>query len=552
MNTFDEAYYINDGRELTQRILPVLAHSPLVAFFFALVYIPVQASHYWLIHSSTIGRFVLFGLLWLSSYLIAKQMSRLSYPPLIMIAFLLVSPVLPAIITNGSDALFAAMSGLSFWKILSFYNDRKIKHLWISSVFVALAALSRNEGLVLFLIFIPFCVLLSKPIKRTGILLTAWIIPFIIIVGGYITIYSLSTKSFDLGIARRAYSSFEQGQGQAIKYLPPYKLPLLEGQIEARQLYGTPEENNYSVITAIRRNPQAYLKRIVEVTKKVPKVVLSVYGGWLGFIFFLLASRGIIEIVRKKMYLFLCILLIWPSYLFLNLLFLYRNNHFLSAFFIVFFLASVGVTSILSDIGDRKEYFFWFLTLVGLGILGIVMNKPLNKSLLFTTPIILLFGLWGAWIVIRQYRDIRAIKPIGLILVFCISVSLQVNSYYNGSFGRFRKLGIAPDEKAAMFMRENFEPGTRVGTYAPRYVWGAKMTYVPMYLNLRYMTSGQDLSTWIIDQNLKAIYMNESFRRVEPSVCALIERQIGKSLEIAFTSDEGAVQVLLVTDTFKH
>lgn len=493
LSSFDDAFYINSGRELTEGILPVYAHNPLVSLFYALIYIPVQASPFWLVHNCRIGRFLLFGLLWLSSYLIAKRISHLS-PPLIMVGLLLVSPVLPSIITNGSDALFAAMSGFCFWKILSFYYTKNIRHLWIASVFIALAALSRNEGLVLFLIFIPFCILLSGSPGRAGTSLAAWIVPFTIIVGGYVLLYGLTTGNFELGIAKRGYYTFEQGHGQAIRSLPE-RIVYLEGVPTARRIFGTPEENNYSVVTAVLRNPKVYFKRVIEVAKRIPGVVVSVYGGWLGVVFFILAAWGIIELVKKKLYLLLCILLFWPGYLFLNFLFLYRTNHFLSPYFIVFLLASIGVSSILAGAGNKT---------------------------------------------------IDALKLTGLIFVFCVALLSQVSFYYRLPFDHFRALGTASDEKAAMFMREHLEPGARVGTFEARYAFVAKMTYVPMYTDLRYITTDQELAAWISGHNLKAIFINEDFRVFEPSLCSLIERQIGKSLEPAFTSDDGDIQVLLV------
>ncbi|MFH1339227.1 MAG: hypothetical protein ABIH40_05250 [Candidatus Omnitrophota bacterium] len=497
LTSFDDAFYINNGRELTEGILPLYAHNPFVALFYALIYIPVQSSPFWLVHSCRIGRFLLFGLLWLSSYLIAKRLSGLSNS-LIITLLLLVSPVLPSIITNGSDALFAAMSGFCFWKILSFYYTKNIRHLWLSSVFVALAALSRNEGLILFLAFIPFCVLINRSLRAAGTSLVAWIAPFIIIVVGYVVLYGLATRNFELGIAKRAYSSFEQGYGQAIRYLPE-RLSYLEGVPMARRIFGTPEENNYSVIAAIRRNPEIYFNRAIEVAKKIPFVVVSVYGGWLGIVFFLLAARGIIELVKKKLFLLLCILLLWPGYLLLHLLFLYRTNHFLTPYFIVFSLASVGIVSILSNVGNKKESFFRF----------------------------------SAFFV--------------LIIIFCVALLSGASSYYRRHFNRFRALGTAPDEKAVMFMKEHLHTGARVGTFEPKYAFAAKVTYVPMYLELRGIASDRELSAWIDGQNLKAIFLNADFRLFEPSLCALIERQIGKSLKVGFASKDGDIKVLLVT-----
>src|SRR5215475_13784182 len=186
---FDEAGYIESGRQLIQGRWPPYGQSPLASFLYALTYLPVQASPYWLIHSCAIGRFVLFVLLWLSAYLVAKQLSRIS-PPQLMLGLLLVSPVLASLVTNGSHALFAAMSALAFYQFLRFHHTENLKHLLASSGFVGLAALSRaGEGLILFFTLTVAAVLLARASKRSMNLLATCILPFSIIIGIYVTLH---------------------------------------------------------------------------------------------------------------------------------------------------------------------------------------------------------------------------------------------------------------------------------------------------------------------------------------------------------------------------
>lgn len=540
MNMWDESIYINSGKRLVAEChLPVYAWNPLVAFLYGLVYIPLQRSPYWLIHSSTIGRFILFGLLWASSYLVAKQISHLSHP-LLMIALLFVSPTLTNLLRNPSDALFAAMSALSFWQVLLFYHCKKPKHLWMSSVFMGLAALSRNDGLILFLIFTPLCILLSMKVNRISTSLAACIIPFVIAVGGYVGLYGASTGNFTLGTLRRTYTAFEQGQGVAYwhLYTNTTKSPFVEGRIEARRLFGTPEENRYSVIAAISRNPRAFLQRIVQIAKRAPGQLLSIYGEGLGLVLFLLAARGLIEIAIKKLYLLLCLMLLWPAHLFVYFLTFFRHQYFLLPYFVIFSLASVGLSSILSNSESRKERCLWSATLLGSAILGMAMNEPF----IFQASLVFMLSLWIIWMIMNQSRDLKAMKLVGLILVLCLALVMR-GSYPSP---KFRKLGIAPDERAALFMREHLEPGARVMSYAPGNVWIANMTHVPVD-RIRYMTSEQELSAWMVNRNLKAIYVDKALRNYYPEAWALIKRQIGKSLQVGFTSKAGDVQVLLVT-----
>ena len=188
---WDESIYINSGRGLVDGgLLQQFAWNPLLSFLYALIYISVKSMAFWLIHSCTIGRFILFGLMWFSAYLVARQLSSLSHP-FIMVALLLISPALTYLLPNPSDALFAAMSAFALWQVLSFYNEKKLKHVWLASLFVGLSALSRNDGLILFCIFIILVVFLSIPIKRFKTSLVAGVLPFAVLVGGYFVLHGL-------------------------------------------------------------------------------------------------------------------------------------------------------------------------------------------------------------------------------------------------------------------------------------------------------------------------------------------------------------------------
>ena len=536
INKFDESIYINGGRILIEDTLPIYSSNPMVAILYALIYIPVQTSPYWLIHSCTIGRFILFALLWLGSYLIAKEMSPLSHP-LFMISLLFVSPILINLLGNPSDALFAAMSAFAFWQILSFYHSKRLSHLWKSSVFVALAALSRNDGLVLFAILILISFLINLFVKfeskitfrRINISLIACTTPFVIIISSYILIYGLITGNFEFGTTKRSYVAFEQGQGVAYSHLYSTRNPYVEGQVEARRLFGTPEENRYSVINAISRNPKAFLERVVQIAKKAPYQCLSIYGGaGTGLLLFLLVGRGMIKMARCKLYLLLCISLLWSLHLIIYFAFFFRGSYFLLPYFVVLSLASIGLASMVRNFESRKERYLWSTTLFGLAALGI----GFNEARLFVSSLIFLLGLWSIWIIISQYENHKAIIPIGLVLTVFV-VSLTAKGYPSP---KFRTLGIAPDEKAALFMKEHLEPGARVGAYAPGNVWLPKMTYVPMYLNLRYINSNEDLLAWMLNQKVEAIYVDEALKNFEPSLWMLIfaaeslSRKSGKAL----------------------
>lgn len=526
---FDESLYINSGRVLVEDgNIPEYAWNPLVACLYAITYIPVQKTTFWLIHSCTIGRFILFGLLWLSAYLVAKQLSSLGHP-LVMIIFVLVSPALTYLLGNQSDALFAAMSAFALWQVLSFRNEKKIKHLWFASLFVGLSALARNDGLILFFSFLILALFLSIPIRRLGTALIASVIPFVIIVGGYITLYSLITGKFEFGTMRRTYWAFEQGQGFAYGY------SAADGQIETRRLFGTPKENNYSVITAILRNPEAFIQRVRQTVKTSYLKIYFMYGERLGIVIFLLAAMGAVELARKKLYALLLILWLWPVHLFVYLFTFFRHTYFLLPYFVTFSLASFGITSIVDNLG-KKALYIWSFVLLGLASFGILTDRPniFSATVFFTT------GLWILWLIMNQYRNLKVIRPIELILALCFAVLLKGGFPYP----KFRTLGIAPDERAALYMKEHLNPKSMVLTYAPGNVLVAKMDYYPLNFELRNINEQEFSSS--VAKYAKAIYVDNDLRHNEPIVWAKIEKMIGSILEVGFKSDDGSIQVLVV------
>lgn len=530
---WDESFYINSGRLLIEgeagSRLPQYASNPLEAFLYSITYLPVRNTDFWLVHSCTIGRFILFGFLWLSAYLVAKQLSYLSHP-FIMVVLLLATPALKYLLRNPSDAQCTALSAFALWQVLSWYHHKKIKHLWLASLFLGFAALSRSDGLILFFIFIVIAVLISVSMKRIGAALVASIIPFVMMVGGYVLIYGLITGQFELGIAKRTYTAFEQGQGFAYEYSQT------KGEADVRRMYGTPQENRYSVLSAIRRNPEAFFDRVRQTIKTSPKRMYIAYGERAGIIVLLLAAMGTVEIVRKRLYLLFCILLLWSVHILVYLATFYRPSYFLLPYFVIFSFASVGVHSILYATQERRFYFLTIL-LLGLAVLGADSHWP-N---LFSAALIFLIVLWTMKIVLKRYQYSDAIVPVIMIAAVCSLLILEENY----PRPQFRTIDTSPYEKASLFMKEHLEPNARVFGWFPRDVWNAKMSFGLLDFPL-YKTDEKALAQAIVYLHMKALYIDETFLRDSPERWAIIQKLIGKDLEVGFRSENGEVQVLLV------
>jgi hypothetical protein len=532
---WDESVYINEGRDLVREgTWPRLSHNPAVALFYALTYLPVQSSPYWLVHSCSIGRFLLFGLLWWASFLVAHRLKGLA-SPWIMIALVAMSPALSGLLNNGSNALFAAMSGFALWHMLGFHETRQSRHLWLCSTFVGLAALSRNEGPVLFMTFFGLSLLMCLRSWTATRTLTAGLsaiaLPYVVLVGGFVAVQGLRTGDYSTGVAHRSYITFEQGHGMAFADSYGPLEPYVEGQNDAPKLFGTGEENGYSVLRAIRRNPSAYAARIPRLAKSALKYAVSMYGWHFAFFCFVLAARGAFELIRTRSYVQLSLLVLWPAYAILYVLLCFQAAHLLIPFLSVFSLAAFGVTGILANLDDRTERRIWSIGLLSLSLVGAIAYGSPND--LLAAPIVLLLGLWLIWIVSDSQGAQRRSVAVPAMVFLALALVVRLGIVHTEA----RVLGTTPAERATMYLRSRLPPGTAVAAYSPGAVWTADMVHVPI-LNARGWHSPEDVWTWMSRENVKAIYVNYELRTFEPVAWSAIQKQIGHGLEVGFDGTE--------------
>lgn len=539
LGPFDEMIYVDKGRQLMEGNLPEFAGNPLVALLYAVTYLPFQSSPFWIVHSASVARLILFALTWLACYLVAKEYHRFA-SPFIAAGLLVVSPLLTDLFLNPSDALFAGLSGLTFWQMLKYYNARNHRHVWQASTFLGFASLARNDGLVLLPIFIFLSFLIARSsglsMKQIIRVIIASVLPFILLVGSYVLIYAAVTGDFTMGTARRTYMAFEQGQPLLIQ--PEAGSLTIEAQLQARQVFGTPEENDYSIFKAIRRNPQAYFDRLKRIISGLPSTLLHTYHIRLGALIFFFALIGIIELLRKKAFLLTTITLLWPMHLAVYFLTFIRSGYLLLPFFITFCLAAIGMRVTIQSFESRQTKALLSVALASLCVYGLVNDK----LAIFLGASVVLSGLWAIWIVLSSKTEITNKQLFGLLALMCLGFILR-ESYPSPGI---RSLGSSSDEQAVLFMTENLEPGSRVVSYAPGHVLAARMSYVRFPEELRDYDTGEELYEWLVEKDIDAIHSINLLRNREAHIWGLVEEQIGKNLERAFRQDPGDIQVILV------
>jgi hypothetical protein len=540
INAWDEATFVNAGRLLLDGQWPLLSNSPLGAIFYALAYVPYADTPLWLVHSVALGRVLLFALLWLGAMTVAWQLKDYA-APLIMAGLLFVTRIPVSILNFPSDPLFVAFAALGFSQLLAFYRTRRANRLWLASIFVGLSAMARNDGLILGVALIAATLMLTLPDKKFWKPLLASAAPFVILVGGYVLFYGLRTGDFEMGTMERTYDNFEAGH-QSIYAGEGQINPVFEAKLEARRVFGTAEENRYSVFRAILRNPSVYLQRLVTETSKLPRQLLNAYGIRVAIPLLLFAARGFYDLLRRKKYRLVPLFLLWAAPILSGLIItIFRDGHLRFPFYLVYAIAAIGITAALSNLRDRREQVLWIVALFGFIAYGMIDSKPAvtyGVFLLLAVFVIIRIG-WG-------FMNLRSNALVAAMLLF-LAGGIILHGDYAGP--KVRVLGQAADERGVMFLIEEFPEGTRVAAGSPGPIIAANMTYMGLAsLDVPRFDDSKEFLGWMRGQDIKAIYVDHSLSSDNPFFWELIAAEIGQELERGFVADQGDIQVLLLTE----
>jgi hypothetical protein len=538
LNLWDEAVYINTGKRLVEGELTSFARNPLVGLLYGLTYLPYLHSPFWMMQSAMLGRILLFGLLWLSGYLVARRLAGV-LRPLVFAGFLFLFPVLNSILDNPSDALFAAISGMAFWQLLSFHHTRQTKNLWLASLFAGLSALSRNDGVTLFIVMVAISLFYLKTSGSKGKDLLAMLLPFALLVGGYALLYGLVNGDFNLGVKERSYVAFQQGQVQVYAAADGCQQSLTKCAVaEAQRLYGTPAENNNSILKAISRNPQAYFQRVLHTLRSLPEMIYTAYGKREGYVVLFLALAGIYGLVRGRNFQILGLLLGWLVYLGVYFITFFRIGYLQTPFFIVFALGVIGLQTMVSDLSNRRSALAWTALLLGLALVGLL--KPLPY--LYFSMVVVVISLWLARLYLQSTKDSRDWQMPALLIV--LGGILLIRGAFNPS--NIQPHGEIPEEQAILVLQERLPENSAVAAGAPGAAWAARMQYVGLVDPEFVITTTDGLHQQLKLLGVRAIYVDDYLIRQNTHVWDLIEPGIGEFYEEIFSGRDGSVRVLLV------
>ena len=542
INFWDEAVYLNTGRSLFLGQLPPFSRNPLIGIFYALTYLPFASSYYWMTQSAMLGRFLLFALMWLSGYLVVREVSEQKVTPFIMVGLLLLSPVLVEIVGNPSDALFAAMSAFSLWQFLRFYKYRTVEALAKTSFFLGLSAFSRNDGLILFAIYIVIAVFLLYKNTEKRKLALAVIVPFFSLILGYLLIFGIVNGSSELDTAKRTYVAFLQGHAvdyQNIDTTCQQKIMKCVVQ-EAENIYGTAEENNASIFIAIKNNPSAYLSRLSKTIKALPEKVLEAYGERTILPLFLFATIGVFSLFKKKQYLLLSILLVSMAYLGVYFLTFFRTGYFRMPYFILYTFAALGISQTVEWMSKTKATLISIGALLALVAMSIIFDA---RMLTLTTALLFFAFLAGVALISRAEDNQTGKYAATFLLIFAIFITSGKS--FDPPIPH--PLGELPEEEASVIMQDSFPENTPILAGAPGGAWAARIEYVePSSSLFQGINSEEELYNRLRELGVEAIYVDHHLSNTNKFTWDLIEPRIGEWYETAYIGREGSIRVLIV------
>lgn len=538
INPWDEADYVNGGKFFAEGQWPPLSWSPLTAFFYGTLYFLFQEAPFWFLHSITVGRITIYVLLWLATYLIAKNFSAI-LNPFIVIGISFVAPLFTDILSNPSDAFFASMSGLAFGQFLSFYNRGKYINLVLLSTFLGLAGLTRNDGLILFFCVLPLILFLIKK-KRISLIssISAFLLPFIILVFGYLLLYWAFRGTFEIGTGGRSYIAFLQGH--QIIYAKekdcPYNFQKC-AVLDATNKFGSAEENNNSVIRAILNNPTAFFPRIIKMITTLPTSFFDAYGRQFSYLLLFTAVSGIIYLVYLRQYFMVFAFLLWSSYLGVYFLTFFRPGYLQTSFHILFTLSAFGITLLLQSLKNKSFYLVLAAVFV-IVIVGIQFNMP---SFYFNFGILIFVLLLGRFI--TNNKATPEFAPSAFLFLFLLSsIVIRGNDYpliTGRNFAQF------PEEQAMLVMQSEFKKNSLIAAGARGVVQAANMRYFSLG-DLTDISSSEGLYEQLAGSGVQGIYVDHNLSSYNKNVWNLIEGDLGEKYSILYSGRQNSILVLKI------
>lgn len=524
---WDETYYLLSGKELVSGVIPSFSGSPMTAVFYAICYLPFKASPFWLVQTDSLGRFLLFSGLFLGFWQVGKALKS-HFNPMILWGLLLLSPALITIYEYPADPLFITFSALAFSQAIRFIKTWQLKHLRWASFWLGLGMLTRGDALVLIFALVGFMVIIGLKKNKWWQIVLAGMIPFVALAGGYILLRGAITGDFDTGMGPYSYTVFEQGQevdlqGGTQRFAGP-----TESYYVARQLFGTPEDNDYSMFNAIKRNPEAYIRRLKAVVTWIPGVFLSAHYRRYAPLIVLLAIRGLVEYFRKKKINLALLHLVWfLPFAAVVARTLVRPGYFYMFIFVTFALVAKGLSAILDNIQKGWEKYIWLVIFSG----GVVLAYVRGEDGVMLAMFVYLFWLVLTLLLARSEDKYSNWKSMALLLLLTAGFMLKTDYRIYSP----RVLGQDYREQATLVLREVTAADSIVLTGTPSVVLMADREVANFSSgDIPEFQTSDEFIEWMVVQEFSAIYLDKEAPRI---LWDLVFDQEGRALSLVWSDD---------------
>jgi hypothetical protein len=360
----------------------------------------------------------------------------------------------------------------------------------------------------------------------------------VLLVGTVVVLHGLQTGSFALGTFERTYENFESGQ-RIVFSGTGERNPVIESRLEARRVFGTPQENGYSIWNAVRRNPAEFLRRIVALARALPSTYLDAYGKRFGAVLLVLAFGGIVALVRERRIKLLVTLVAFALPILSGFVItLIRPGHLQLWWFTVFALAAIGLHDLAGRIGDARTVGGWTLVWALMVAYGLIDNK----LAVYYGAAVMLGATWIGFLIARRSQW----PPAMAFLTVAFAAGLVIRGAFPSP--KVRLLGQDADERAVLYLREHFAPGTLVAAGAPGVMWSAGMRPATLAsTDVPNFEQSSDMVRWMREQGIAAVYVDSSLWGDNPGVWQLIEAEIGHGFESVYQGDGGKIRILIVT-----
>ncbi len=528
----DEAKYIDSGRSLVGLHLRQLSWGPLVAVFYTPLHLIFKGSLDWFLLEAWVGRILLIALLWISSLYLASKL-RKHVSKFVVVGVMFVSVGFLFVVKNQSDVLFSSFLAIALAQLLSFNESRQIKDLWIGSTALGLAALSRIDTLAWLAVYFSISLVVGFRTRSIGRILAASLIPALAFVAAFVAISRIHTGGFENSIgslAPKLYHAFEQNQSVMTGGDDN------AGYAQARELFGTKEENEGSVVTAILNNPSEFWLRILTNIKNTPELYFSAFDKRVGLAILIFSIIGVVALVRNRAYSLLTIPLLWalPSAYYLG--FFSRHVVSTTTYFPIIF-ASIGITYAFRKEVPRSELSVYLL----MGLLLVTYSWIDNKPAFLATGVVLILVLATIWLLWPRITSDSNRTMVAFFLLLVGAMILREDF----AFPNIRKLGNTPEEHAIHFLQNTLPSGSKVAVPTPNLAIAAVTEPFPIQEVPPFSSAGS-LYSWLSDKGVIAVYVHTAYMASDSTIQLMLQEGLERYFDLGFS--EGNSMIFLVRD----